>query len=59
VIDEIKSVADDPASSREPGNSDRTIAKGTRDGVDINVIIGPDGKTVVTAYPTNTPKNPK
>jgi hypothetical protein len=59
VIDEIKSVADDPASLRAPGDLGRTTAKGTRDGVDIEVIIGRDGKTVVTAYPTNTPRNPK
>jgi hypothetical protein len=30
---------------------------GTRDGVDIEVLIGRDGKAIITAYPTNIPRN--
>ena len=53
----IKDVANDPASVRTPADGGRTSVDGTRDGVDIRVIIGRDGKAIVTAYPTNiTPR---
>ena len=50
----IKDVANDPASVRTPADGGRASVDGTRDGVDIRVIIGRDGKAIVTAYPTNT-----
>ncbi|GAC1340459.1 MAG: hypothetical protein NVS2B1_00120 [Bradyrhizobium sp.] len=53
----IKDVANDPASVRVPAAQGRTEVRGTRDGVDIKVIVGADGKTIVTAYPTNVPRN--
>lgn len=57
TIEAIKDVANDPASVRTPADGDRTSVDGTRDGVDIRVIIGRDGKAIVTAYPTNiTPR---
>jgi hypothetical protein len=34
-----------------------TILRGTRDGIDIKVWIGPDGE-IMTGYPINTPVNP-
>ncbi len=53
----IKDVANDPTSTRRLKESGRTLVNGTRDGVDIEVIIGRDGKAIVIAYPTNiTPK---
>lgn len=59
IIDAIKDVANDPASVREPGRRGRIVVKGSRDGVDIEVIVEGDRTTVVTGYPTNTPRNPK
>lgn len=59
VIDAIKDVANDPASVRTPADKGRTAVEGTRDGVDIRVIVGADGKAIVTAYPTNVPRNPR
>ena len=53
----IKDVANDPASVRVPAAEGRTEVRGTRDGVDIRVIVGADGRTIVTAYPTNVPRN--
>lgn len=58
MIDAIKDVANDPASGRSAAGRGRTYVNGTRDGVDIEVIVGADGKTIVTGYPTNTPRNP-
>ena len=59
VIKEIESVANDPASSRQPGRKDHTDVEGTRDGIDIKVVIESDGKTIVTSFPTNVPRNPR
>jgi RHS repeat-associated protein len=36
----------------------RWKVQGTRNGVDITVIVQPDGKGIITGFPTNTPKNP-
>jgi hypothetical protein len=55
---EIESVANDPTSAPQPGRGGRTLAKGTRDGVEIEVMIEKDGTTIVTAYPINLPRNP-
>ena len=53
TIEAIKDIANDPASIRTPADGGRTSVEGTRDGVNIRVIIGRDGKAIVTAYPTN------
>ena len=59
AINAIKDVANDPGSLREIEADGRIKVIGTRNGVDIRVIIEPDRKTVVTAYPTNLPRNPR
>ena len=59
VIDAIMDVANDEKSVRRRAGRDRTYVNGTRDGVDIEVVIDADGKTVVTGYPTNVPRNPR
>ena len=59
VIDAVKDVANDPASVRTPADRGRTFVEGTRDGIGIRVIVGADGKAIVTAYPTNVPRNPR
>jgi hypothetical protein len=58
VLGEISDVATDPASSRTPGREGRTIVHGTRDGIDIEVIVNPDG-SIRTGYPANVPRNPR
>ncbi|HTW73266.1 MAG TPA: EndoU domain-containing protein [Acetobacteraceae bacterium] len=58
VIDAIMSVADDISARREVTGSGRTVVAGTRDGIEIHVVIGRDGRTIVTAYPVNTSRNP-
>ena len=59
VIDAIMDVANDEKSVRRRAGRDRTFVNGTRDGVDIEVDIDADGKTVVTGYPTNVSRNPR
>ena len=55
TIEAILDIANDPASNPHSGRKGRTIVKGTRDGVDIEVVIDRAGKSITTAYPTNTP----
>ena len=55
----ILDVANDPASTRNPGDDGRTLVTGTRDGVDIEVVIDKTGKSIISAYPTNIPRNPR
>ncbi len=58
AVEAVKEVANDPASERVASYKGRTEVHGTRDGIDIKVIIGADGKTIINAYPTNVPRNP-
>jgi RHS repeat-associated protein len=57
IIHSISDIATDPAAVRTAGRGGRTIVTGTRDGVEIRVVLEADG-TVVTGYPTNVPRNP-
>jgi Bacterial EndoU nuclease len=63
IMHEISDVATDPNASRTPGEHNRTVVEGSRDGVDIRVIIGaPSEKEagqIISGFPTNLPKNPK
>ena len=58
---EISDVATDPKATRTPGRGGRTIVQGTRDGIDITVVVEPPSKggRIVTGFPTNVPRNPK
>ncbi len=58
ILGEISDVATDPISTTSPGRNGRTVVNGTRDGVDIQVIVEPNGR-IVTGYPTNVPRNPR
>ena len=58
VVQTVKDIANSPTSQSLPGNAGRLGIQGQRDGVDILVVIGRDGRTIVTAHPTNLPKNP-
>jgi hypothetical protein len=53
---EISDVATDPSSIFRTGRGGSTIITGTRNGVDIRVIIR--NGDIVTGYPTNLPRNP-
>lgn len=57
VMHHISDIATDPAATRTAGRGGRTVVTGTRDGVDITVVIGRDG-SIVTGFPTNVPRNP-
>lgn len=56
VMHEISDVATDPSSIFRPGRGGSTVVTGTRDGVDIRVILR--NGDIVTGYPTNLPRNP-
>ena len=60
ILHEVSDVATDPLSLTTPGRWGRTIVTGTRDGVQIQVIIESParGGGIVTGYPTNLPRNP-
>jgi filamentous hemagglutinin len=46
------------AKYTKTGKPVRWQVDGTRDGVNIRIIVEPDGKGVITAFPTNIPQNP-
>lgn len=70
ILHEISDVATDPNSTwtqqtgspgakfTKSGKPVRWKVEGTRDGVDITVIVEPNGKGIITGFPTNTPPNP-
>jgi hypothetical protein len=58
ILGEISDVATDPDATRTPGRHGRTIVRGARDGIEIEVVIGYDGR-IITGYPTNVPRNPR
>lgn len=58
MLGEISDVATDPASATKPARGGRTAVQGTRDGVDIEVIVDSTGR-IITGYPTNVPRNPR
>jgi RHS repeat-associated protein len=55
IMHNISDIATDP-KSRVQKLGKTTIIEGSRDGVDIKVVVR-DGR-IVTGYPTNTPRNP-
>ena len=46
------------AKYTKTGNPVKWQIDGTRDGVNIRVIVEPDGRGVITAFPTNISPNP-
>lgn len=61
VIRYISDIIKDPNSRwiRQPGRPpNRWRIEGTRDGVNIRIIVEPQGQGVITAFPTNRPRNP-
>lgn len=55
VMHEISDVTTDPSSIFRTGRGGSTVVTGTRDGVDIRVILR-DGD-IITGYPTNLMRN--
>ena len=55
VMHEASDIATDPSLPSVQQGS-REVIHGTRDGVDIKVVT--DGSDIITAHPTNIPKNP-
>jgi hypothetical protein len=63
ILGNVSDVATDPASVVQPVGRGRVAVTGTRDGVEIRVILerpnhAANPGRVVTAYPTNLPRNP-
>lgn len=66
IMHEISDIATDPSIVPIIGQNRNLILRGTRDGIDIEVIIARPGGwnttpagEIVTGYPTNLPRNPK
>jgi RHS repeat-associated protein len=57
ILGEVSDIATDPISSTRPGRGGRIVVQGTRDSIDITVIVDQNGR-IVTGYPTNVPRNP-
>lgn len=60
VIKYISDIIKDPHSRwiKQPGKPPfRWRIEGTREGVDIRIIVEPQGQGVITAFPTNRPRN--
>ena len=58
AMEAVEDVANDPASLRTVAGDGRTLVRNTIDGIDLEVYIGRDGEEILTAYPTNTGRNP-
>jgi hypothetical protein len=60
ILHHISDIATDPAAPRVPqGNNGNIKVTGTRDGIDITVILDPTGSRIITGFPTNVPRNPR
>lgn len=59
IIEAIEDVANDPASSRRTEADGRTVLTGRRGGVLVRVVVERDGRSIVTGYPIDTPRNPR
>lgn len=60
IIYTISDVATDPSSKVASGRYGRTIVSGTREGINIEVVLESlaKGGGIVTGYPTHMPRNP-
>ena len=58
ILRDVRDVANDPRSKRTEQSNGNIAIEGTRDGVHVKVIFKP-GEGIISAFPTNTPRNPK
>ena len=59
IMHEISDIATDPVAWRGAvPQGGRTVLTGTRDGVDIRVVVDTRTGEIVTGYPTNVARNP-
>nr|WKF57909.1 hypothetical protein HUO10_002403 [Paraburkholderia busanensis] len=61
IMNTVSDIATDPSIPETVQASGRIVKNGSRDGIDIRVVIEPASKGggIVTAFPTNVPRNPK
>ncbi len=61
IMNAVSDIATDPSIPETVQANGRIVKNGTRDGIDIRVVIEPASKGggIVTAFPTNVPRNPK
>jgi hypothetical protein len=56
---EISDIATDPAAwENAVQQGSRTVLVGTRDGVEIRVIVDSNTGEIIAGYPINLPRNP-
>jgi RHS repeat-associated protein len=55
IMDHVSDVATDPSSMTRPGRNGDIFVRGTREGVEIEVLVRRG--EIWTAYPTNVPRN--
>jgi hypothetical protein len=59
IMHAISDIATDPAAWRNAvQQGSRTVLVGTRDGVEIRVVVNSSTGEIVTGYPINLPRNP-
>lgn len=60
-MNDVSDIATDPSIPETVQSNGRVVKVGTRDGINIQVVIEPPNKGggIVTAFPTNVPRNPK
>ena len=61
IMNTVSDIATDPSIPETVQANGRIVKNGSRDGIDIRVVIEPASKGggIVTAFPTNVPRNPK
>ena len=61
IMDAVSDIATNPSIPETVQANGRIVKNGSLDGINIRVVIEPASKGggIVTAFPTNTPKNPK
>lgn len=57
IMHEASDIATDPNSTILTRGGGREILTGTREGVDIRVVVDYNNNDIITAYPTNLPRN--
>lgn len=58
IMHEASDIATDPGATLVSRGGGREVFSGTRGGVDIRVVVDYNNNDIITAYPTNLPRNP-